>query len=80
MLLGDAEGERTMFARQGSAPEGAIEPDTIGHYLVMLEGAEPGRCVEIGATPVTIGRHPEQTLVLADTRTLAAPRARVARR
>jgi serine phosphatase RsbU (regulator of sigma subunit) len=67
MLGDDAEAERTMFARQGSAPEGTIEPDTIGHYLVMLEGAEPGRCVEVGATPITIGRHPGLTLVLADT-------------
>jgi serine phosphatase RsbU (regulator of sigma subunit) len=67
MLPGDADADRTMFARQGAGPEGAVEPDTIGHYLVVLEGAEPGRCVEVDETTVTIGRHPELTLVLPDT-------------
>jgi serine phosphatase RsbU (regulator of sigma subunit) len=40
--------------------------DTMGHYLVMLSGAEPGKLVEIGSEPITIGRDQRQTLVLAD--------------
>ena len=74
--LYDSEGDRTMIVRRGSVPEGPVEPDTMGHYLVMVESAGPGSRVEIGATPVTIGRHPEQTLVLADTQ-LSRRHARV---
>jgi serine phosphatase RsbU (regulator of sigma subunit) len=43
-------------------------PDDLGHYLVAIGGAQTGRCVEIGVTPLTIGRDPQQTLVFsADT-------------
>ena len=30
--------------------------DDVGHYLVMVSGAERGKRVEIGDSPVTIGR------------------------
>ena len=33
----------------------------------MVEGAEPGRRIEITAAPMTIGRDAQQTLVFADT-------------
>jgi serine phosphatase RsbU (regulator of sigma subunit) len=39
----------------------------IGHYIVMIAGAEPGKRVEICETPVTIGRSPDQTLAFADS-------------
>src|SRR5262245_8594966 len=38
--------------------------DTLGHYLVAIDGTELGKRIEIGAAPLTIGRHDHQTLVL----------------
>jgi len=65
--LDEDELEPTIFIRPGRAPEDAPVSDAIGHYLVAIGGAEPGRRVEIGAEPLTIGRHARQTLVLDDT-------------
>jgi serine phosphatase RsbU (regulator of sigma subunit) len=62
----DDEFERTIITAGRPAAE-AVPADTLGHYLVIVEGAEPGRRVEFDATtPVTIGRDPQQTLVVAD--------------
>src|SRR4030095_3284116 len=36
-----------------------------GDYLVILEGADPGKVVEIGEEPLTIGRDVRQTIVFA---------------
>jgi serine phosphatase RsbU (regulator of sigma subunit) len=41
-------------------------PDAVGHYLVIVEGATPGRRVGIDAAGVTVGRDPQQTLVFTD--------------
>lgn len=38
-----------------------------GHYLVAIEGTEPGRLVEVTAEPLTVGRDPKQSLVFADS-------------
>jgi pSer/pThr/pTyr-binding forkhead associated (FHA) protein len=63
----DDEFERTMITVGRPAAEAVPAPDTIGHYLVIVEGAEPGRRLEFDATtPLTIGRDPQQTLVVTD--------------
>ena len=36
------------------------------HYLVVTEGAEHGRIIELGAEPITIGRTPPCEIVLRD--------------
>ena len=56
----------TIFISRRPADEALHMADEIGHYLVMLGGAEPGKRVEIGAEPLTIGRDAQQTLVFAD--------------
>jgi len=40
--------------------------DDTALYLVVLEGAEPGRRVQLGRGPVTIGRDAAREMVLAD--------------
>ena len=62
----DEEYERTIFISRKPAPGAAPPPDVIGHYLLVLEGTAPGKRVEIGADPVTIGRGAKQTLVADD--------------
>ena len=52
-------------------------PHDLGHYLVAIGGAETGRCVEVGATPVTIGRDARQTLVYAADTEVSRLHARV---
>jgi len=55
----------------------ALASDAIGHYLVVLQGAEPGKLIEITAEPITIGRDAQQTLVFQDAE-LSRRHARVA--
>jgi serine phosphatase RsbU (regulator of sigma subunit) len=63
----DDEFERTIITAGRPAAEAAPAPDTLGHYLVIVEGAEPGRRLELNATtPVTIGRDSQQTLAVPD--------------
>ena len=64
--LDDTEFERTILIGMNTAREPAPAPDALGHYLVLVEGAQPGKRVEIGTTPVTIGRDTQQTLVFSD--------------
>jgi predicted component of type VI protein secretion system len=65
--LGDDELALTVFISPGR-PLGALQaPEVIGHYLVLIGGAGPGKRVEVGAEPVTIGRDEGQTLVFADS-------------
>ena len=40
--------------------------DSLAHYLVVLEGTNPGKRLEIGTEPITIGRGLQQTLVCND--------------
>jgi hypothetical protein len=64
--MSDEPGTRTVIAR----PEGLGAPspaaDDRAHYLVVIEGAEPGRRVELGADPVVIGRSEPAGIVIAD--------------
>lgn len=60
-----------------SSPDGGGAPDVIGHYLVAVEGAEPGKRVEVGAEPLTIGRDGRQTLVYAADTELSRAHASV---
>lgn len=53
------------FARP--KPASVAGADEVGHYLVMIEGGEPGRRVLLGATPLTVGRDPSRDLVLVDS-------------
>ena len=57
--------ERTVFFSRGAINTAPVA-DPMGHYLVVLEGTSPGRRLEIGAEPITIGRSPRQTLVCDD--------------
>jgi pSer/pThr/pTyr-binding forkhead associated (FHA) protein len=50
--------------------------DPLAHYLVVLEGTTPGKRLEIGAQPITIGRG-LQTLV-CDDKEVSRLHARVA--
>jgi serine phosphatase RsbU (regulator of sigma subunit) len=56
-------------------PEQATARDELGHYLVVVEGNEPGRWVEVGTTPLTIGRDARQALVYADDPALSRAHA-----
>jgi pSer/pThr/pTyr-binding forkhead associated (FHA) protein len=62
----DETADRTIFIDPARAAAAVPAPDALGHYLVMIGGIQPGKRVEIGAVPVTIGRSSEQTLALAD--------------
>jgi serine phosphatase RsbU (regulator of sigma subunit) len=64
--LDDESGERTIFFRRERLHETGPALDAVGHYLVVLEGTSPGRRLEIGAEPITIGRGSRQTLVVDD--------------
>lgn len=50
----------TSMARRSSAGEEHV------HYLVVTEGAEHGRIIELGSEPLTIGRTPPCEIVLRD--------------
>jgi pSer/pThr/pTyr-binding forkhead associated (FHA) protein len=42
--------------------------DDIGHYLVVVEGNEPGKRIELDSAALTIGRDAKQaTMVFPDT-------------
>jgi serine phosphatase RsbU (regulator of sigma subunit) len=49
----------------------------MGHYLVTMEGAEPGRHVEVGSDPLTIGRDAKQTLAYSGDSEMSRVHARV---
>jgi serine phosphatase RsbU (regulator of sigma subunit) len=51
-----------------------------GDYLVIVEGIDPGRYVEIGDEPLTIGRDARQTIVFAADSEVSRLHARVLRR
>src|SRR6187431_816242 len=51
-----------------------------GDYLVIVEGIDPGRYVEIGDEPLTIGRDVRQTIVFATDSEVSRLHARVLRR
>jgi serine phosphatase RsbU (regulator of sigma subunit) len=65
-VLDDDSSERTIFIRRERPADALSTGDSIGHYLVVLEGTSPGKRVELGTEPVTIGRGSRQTLVVDD--------------
>lgn len=73
----DDDYSSTIFSVGTSAPAPA-DVDTLGHYLVAIDGTEPGLIVEIDREPLTIGRDTRQGLVFADT-ALSRLHARVTR-
>ena len=62
----DDRGDRTVFISRDHLPAAVTAPDPMAHYLVVLEGTMPGKRLEIGAEPITIGRGLQQTLVCDD--------------
>jgi serine phosphatase RsbU (regulator of sigma subunit) len=60
----DDPSERTVFFSRDSFASAVADP--MGHYLVVLEGTSPGKRLEIGADPITIGRAAGRTLVVED--------------
>lgn len=61
----DTDSSRTMVSF-GAVPSDTSGGGTLGHYLVAVEGAEPGRIVEITVEPITIGRDPSQNFPIPD--------------
>ena len=57
--------DRTAVFLAGSLPTPRAE---MGHYLLVLEGSQPGLRIEIAARSLVIGRGPECDLVLPDGR------------
>ena len=51
----------------------------IGDYLVVIDGADEGKCVEIAEGPLTIGRDARQILVFASDSEVSRLHARVLR-
>jgi len=61
----------------GRRSEDVIPAAETGDYLVILEGADPGKVVEIGEEPLTIGRDARQTIVFATDSEVSRLHARV---
>ncbi len=66
--LKDDEFEGTIFSAGPLFPKAGADDD-IGHYLVVVEGSEPGKRIELdNAAALTIGRDAKQaTMVFHDT-------------
>jgi serine phosphatase RsbU (regulator of sigma subunit) len=63
----DDEFQGTIFSAGPLFPV-AGAADDIGHYLVVVEGSEPGKRIELESTALTIGRDAKQaTMVFPDT-------------
>ena len=63
----DDEFEGTIFFAGPLFPV-AGAADDIGHYLVVVEGSEPGKRIELDSAALTIGRDAKQaTMVFPDT-------------
>ena len=67
----------TVFGGSLTAPSNS-PVQTTAHYLVMMEGVDPGKHIEVAQTPVTIGRGAGQTLVIAGDTLVSRQHARVA--
>ena len=65
-MSGDFEDERTTTYTPIRVVATAVARDEIGHYLVMLEGVEPGRRILIESRELSIGRDAARDVVLAD--------------
>lgn len=58
------EGSATVLWRPGSARR--KQPQDIARYVVVVEGSEAGKKLELGLKPLEVGRHGDNQLVLAD--------------
>ncbi len=66
MMPSDDEISRT-FVSLGAVADGHGDSGSLGHYLLAVEGTDPGRIVEVRAETLTIGRDARQSLVFADS-------------
>ncbi len=57
----------TLIVTPTSRSRALADADDIGHYLVVVEGGDPGRRVLLGVNPITIGRDSARDFVLVDT-------------
>jgi len=64
--MSDDPGTRTVIARPEGLGAPSAAPDDRAHYLVVIEGAEPGRRIELGGGPLVIGRSEPAGIVIAD--------------
>jgi hypothetical protein len=62
----EPEYERTIFVTRKVLAQSRPIPDSVGHYLVVLQGFAPGRRLEIGSEFLTIGQGAKQTFVVDD--------------
>jgi serine phosphatase RsbU (regulator of sigma subunit) len=64
----EPEPDESTVVRTGPLLAGAAaERDEIGHYLLVIEGGEPGRRILLGSAPLTVGRDAARDLVLVDS-------------
>jgi len=67
------------IVRPHEAPSEPLQQDAVGHYLVAVEGDAPGRRVEVGGEPITIGRSAGQALAFTGDSELSRQHARLSR-
>ena len=65
----------TVFGGSFAVPSPSAE--TTAHYLVITDGVDPGRHIEVGDEPVTIGRGTGQTFTIAGDSLVSRQHARV---
>lgn len=58
------ENELTVLRRPGTPPRPPARD--IARYIIVLEGSEAGKKQELGLKPVTLGRHHDNDVVIAD--------------
>ena len=63
--LGDIKDDGQTFLRHPSFAN-KLKVVDVAHYIVVVEGTECGKKLEIGLTPVSVGRHADNRLTLAD--------------
>jgi len=61
------DGEHTTIVARAVPAGWALEHEEIGHYLVVMQGGEPGRRLRLGTEPRTVGRDSARDLVLVDS-------------
>jgi serine phosphatase RsbU (regulator of sigma subunit) len=66
MMSPDDEISRT-FVSSRAAVDGRGDSGSLGHYLLAVDGTDPGRIIEVRAETLTIGRDSRQSLVFADS-------------
>jgi len=62
----DEQNRTTIHTRIYQAAVPAAARDEVAHYLVMIEGVDPGRRILLRPGTITVGRDGARDLVLAD--------------